>query len=152
MALQPYNWHWKFKCLCLLLFNGNLMTWAKSAHFVIQAQAGRWGWGWVASTEHPEFCGMDRLMPTRDFFFTLHFFFLFPFIKKYLLIINLKHRIMWQSEVLCNSFPHWENIGVLFFNFLFFCDNFFLKKIFELEENCFTMLCWFMSYNNADQL
>ena len=28
--------------------------------------------------------------------------------------------------------------------------NFF--QIFQLEDNCFTMLCWFLPYNNANQL
>ena len=35
--------------------------------------------------------------------------------------------------------------------FLSFKYNSFLKFIFKLQDNCFTMWCWFLLYNNANQ-
>ena len=36
-------------------------------------------------------------------------------------------------------------------NFIFFLFFFFLLFFFKLEDNCFTMLCWFLPYNYTDQ-
>ena len=41
-----------------------------------------------------------------------------------------------------------ESPGLSFLKILFFL----FSKIFKLEGNCFTMLCWFLPYNSGNQL